>query len=333
MDPLTQGLLGGLAAQSFPVDRRSPRVGIWQGIVGAFAAMAPDLDVYIQSDSDPTVALLYHRHFTHSLAFIPIGSLITAFVFWLLLGRLYGFKKLYLCSILGYATHGLLDSCTAYGTMLYWPVSHTRISWDLISIIDPIYTSILFFGFMWMLISRRAQIARVFFLLSLFYLTFGYFQQNRVLEIQTELAYRRNHQIERSRAMPTFGNLIVWRSIYEYQDRFYVDGIRVVPFQPPSIWEGVSLEKFSKPNLPENSVLSKGLDIFIWFADDYAFKLSEFENAIGDGRYSSLPQSGKPLWGFQFDRSKLSEPIRRMSFGGDRQESLKALWKMVKENP
>ncbi len=38
----------------------------------------PDMDVLIRSASDPLLAIEYHRHFTHALAFIPVGGLIAA---------------------------------------------------------------------------------------------------------------------------------------------------------------------------------------------------------------------------------------------------------------
>ena len=44
------------------------------GLLGALAGMAPDLDVLIRSSTDPLLFLEYHRQFTHSLAFIPIGA-------------------------------------------------------------------------------------------------------------------------------------------------------------------------------------------------------------------------------------------------------------------
>ena len=45
-----------------------------------------------------------------------------------------------LYAIMGTLSHGLLDACTSYGTRLYWPFSQYRESWDLISIIDPLFT-------------------------------------------------------------------------------------------------------------------------------------------------------------------------------------------------
>ena len=50
------------------------------------------------------------------------------------------FKDTYIYATIGYATHGLLDSCTSYGTQLLWPFSDVRIAWNTISIIDPSFT-------------------------------------------------------------------------------------------------------------------------------------------------------------------------------------------------
>ena len=42
-------------------------------------------------------------------------------------------------STLGILTHGFLDACTSYGTSLFWPFSSTRVSWNVISIVDPFF--------------------------------------------------------------------------------------------------------------------------------------------------------------------------------------------------
>ena len=61
MDPLSQAAIGAAAAQSG--SRASTlRHALW---IGALAGMAPDLDVLIQSNTDPLLALEYHRQFTH----------------------------------------------------------------------------------------------------------------------------------------------------------------------------------------------------------------------------------------------------------------------------
>ncbi len=78
MDPVTQGVLGAVVTQV-----KVPREQLLQGAcIGALAGMAPDLDVLIRSATDPLLAIEFHRHFTHSLLFIPIGALICSLVFY-----------------------------------------------------------------------------------------------------------------------------------------------------------------------------------------------------------------------------------------------------------
>ena len=115
------------------------------GIIGALAGMSPDLDVLIQSSKDPLLQLEYHRQFTHSLIFIPLGAALCALVFWPFVHRSMSFKAVWITALAGYATHGLLDACTTYGTQLLWPFSTTRVAWDIISIVDPLFTLTLIF--------------------------------------------------------------------------------------------------------------------------------------------------------------------------------------------
>ena len=50
------------------------------------------------------------------------------------------FKETYFYSFFGYATHGIIDSFTTYGTLLFWPFTDDRIAWNTISVIDPLFT-------------------------------------------------------------------------------------------------------------------------------------------------------------------------------------------------
>ena len=43
-------------------------------------------------------------------------------------------------STIGYATHGIIDSLTSYGTQLFWLFSNDRFATNTISIIDPLFT-------------------------------------------------------------------------------------------------------------------------------------------------------------------------------------------------
>ena len=70
MDPITQGVVGAAASQL--VSRRTEKIAA--GVIGFLSGMAADLDVLISSSTDPLLFLEFHRHFTHSLIFIPLGA-------------------------------------------------------------------------------------------------------------------------------------------------------------------------------------------------------------------------------------------------------------------
>src|SRR5690606_37296019 len=102
--------------------------------------MAPDLDTLIRSGSDPLLFLELHRHFTHSIAFVPIGALLCAAALHPLVRRRMPFRRAYLFSLLGFGSHALLDACTSYGTLLLWPFSDVRVAWSVVSVVDPLFT-------------------------------------------------------------------------------------------------------------------------------------------------------------------------------------------------
>ena len=114
MDPLSQGTVGAAFAQSVANKNNIFKISF----IGFLAGLMPDLDVLIQSSTDPILSLEYHRQFTHSLFFIPFGSLIFTFLVFPLVKSSLSLKTVYFTSLLGYATHGLLDACTSYGTQL-----------------------------------------------------------------------------------------------------------------------------------------------------------------------------------------------------------------------
>ena len=127
MDPISQGTVGAAFAQSSANKNNIVKISV----IGFIAGMAPDLDVFIRSSTDPILFLEYHRQFTHSLFFIPFGALMVTFFLYPLFRKTMSLKTVYLASFLGYATHGLIDACTSYGTLLFWPFSNERVTWNL----------------------------------------------------------------------------------------------------------------------------------------------------------------------------------------------------------
>ena len=223
MDILTQGLLGAVSAQA---GARRDEVRVAAG-VGFVAALLADADALIRSSSDPLLYLEYHRHFTHSLFFVPAGALLAAMVLWPLLRHRLAFGRLYLFALLGYALAGFLDVCTSYGTHWLWPLVDERLAFNIISIVDPVFTLILVTALALALRRAAAPAARLGLMVAGAYLLLGVAQHERAAAVAADLAAERGHEVERGLVKPTLGNLVLWRSVYEAAGRFHVDAIRV----------------------------------------------------------------------------------------------------------
>jgi inner membrane protein len=298
MDPISQGTVGAVFAQSTSNKNNIVRIGI----IGFLAGLAPDLDVLIRSSNDPILFLEYHRQFSHSLFFIPLGSLIVALLIFPLLKKSMSLKTVYTASFLGYATHGLLDACTSYGTQLFWPFSNERVTWNNISIVDPLFTIPILILLGATIITRKKIFS--FFAIGwiIFYLSLGFIQYERALLAATELAHSRGHDASRLTLKPSFGNLILWKSIYQHEENFYVDAIRTV--QSTTLCLGKNIRMFDYqyhlPDLNNDSQQRKDIERFRWFSQDYLGYDKE-TNIVTDIRYSMIPNQIAPMWGLVID--------------------------------
>ena len=214
MDPISQGTVGAAFAQSTASKNNIIRIGF----IGFLAALAPDLDVLIRSSDDPILFLKYHRQFSHSLFFIPFGSLIVALLLFPFFKGSMCLKTVYVASFLGYATHGLLDACTSYGTQLFWPFSDERVTWNNISIVDPLFTLPIVILLILAITTRRRMFSFIAIGWIVFYLSLGFVQYERTHTAAMQLADSRGHDAERLTLKPSFGNLILWKSIYQHDD-------------------------------------------------------------------------------------------------------------------
>ncbi len=328
MDILTQGLAGAIVAGSFARPQQL-RTAV---AVGFFAGLLADADALIRSSDDALLFLDFHRHFSHALIFIPLGGLIAALLAWPLARRRLDFRALYLFSLLGYFPSGLIDACTSYGTSLLWPFSEARIAWNVIAIVDPVFTLTLAAGLALATARKHTLPARLALALALLYLLFGVVQRDRAEAEARTLALSRGHSVERLVVHPTLGNLLLWRSIYASGGRYHVDAVRAGLLTAPRTYAGGTLPQFTPANLPglkPGSVLARDIGRFTHFSDGFAARHPEHPDVLGDVRYALLPNSTLPLWGIRLDLERQDEHAPFVTFrehdGAQRQAFLDML--------
>lgn len=310
MDILTQTILGAAAAQT--VAGRKHALGRWATVVGAVGGILADGDVLLTRLGDPALPWELHRHFTHSLAFIPVGAFIAAAPF--MLFPMFRQKVWWtlLAALAAFATHGLLDSCTSYGTHLGWPFTNVRTAWDVISIIDPLFTLPLLLAVVWTVVAGRARGACIGLIWVSSYLLFAAVQHQRAMGAQRSIAQERGHEIVRGRVMPTLGNTVVWRSVYETMDGvLHADSVRTgLPLVGEVTIRAGSSQVVVRPNsvyLPpgvDDSMARDRLRRFSHFADGYLIVLPASgpgSITIGDARYSIDTGGFTPLWALRME--------------------------------
>ncbi|MGF1694104.1 metal-dependent hydrolase [Vibrio lamellibrachiae] len=330
MDPLTQGVLGASLSQSVSKKQHT----VVAGVFGLLAGMAPDLDILIRSQSDPLLFLEYHRQFTHSLLFIPIGSFICALVLHQLLGRQRGlsFKQSWLYCALGYSTHALLDSCTSYGTQLFWPFIKERYAWNTVSVVDPAFTLPILIMIVWATFKRNTWFARIAFVWALTYPTIGMIQRDRAEAAGWQLAQERQHTPIRLEAKPSFANILVWKVLYETEEYYHVDAVRV----------GTSVKKYPGESIPKldvsrdfqwldpSSKQANDIERFHQFSKGFLAQDPVDELRIFDVRYSMVPNQFNALWSIKLSpEATLEEHVTYTTHRDNTKDSRQIFFDMV----
>ncbi len=326
MDVLTHALLGACTAQA-AFGRRLPR-SAW--IIGALAGYAPDLDVFIQPAGDPLGGLLWHRHFTHALAMVPVQAAVVALLV-LLVARLVPRQHrpdpapVYGAAFLAMLTHGVNDALTSYGTLLLWPFSFERVALDLLPIIDPVFTLALLVALVvavahsWTTSARpqprpgarRAAVAGLIFVTA--YTGFAAVQQARALHAVRTLAALRGETPHHARAMPIPLSLLLWRGIYRTDADPEHAMIRTDFVRTPYLGETTVRPGGAAPVLTEERLLTdlrrqgRSADDrllhtfrrFTWFADGFTARSPDDPDLIADLRYGLATEQPTGLWGLR----------------------------------
>lgn len=339
MDNLTHGALGiAVAVLCAPKGLRRQAA-----LAGLIAAELPDADVFIVSPGDPLFSLQMHRHFTHALVMIPLLGVLGVLLA-NLMRRVFRkqsvWRGLWLPAIAAAATHGFCDVWTSYGTHVRWPFTDARDSLDLISVIDPLLTLPLLFGAVMAWVKSAARPAVLGLAWVALYLTLCSIQQGRARRAVEEWAASSGFPSpQRLTVKPSFGNIMVWRGLFESDGKCQVVCVRAGLTEQVRVLGTTSArqlrpEDLMQPpySLPAGSVQLNDVRRFEHFSDGWLGVHPDNPMVIGDLRYATLPDRISPLWGIALSPDKPDTHVKWATFRRSDGETWRELWGMITGN-
>lgn len=224
MDSLTHFAIGACIGEAFA----GKKIGKKAMLMGAGAQSLPDIDFIASFWLDPAHNVLAHRGFTHSILFTLLAVPILAW-----LG-----EKLERKNILSYRrwnyffalqlfTHLFLDAFNAYGVGWFEPFDHTRISFHILFVADPLFSifpAIAFFGLLFA--GRNSKKIKTWVKFGLvpvaIYLCWGIYNKAIVETDVKKIAKKQNIEYQRHFTTPTPFNNIVWFVVLEVDSGYQI---------------------------------------------------------------------------------------------------------------
>ncbi|UXE67461.1 MAG: metal-dependent hydrolase [Chryseotalea sp. WA131a] len=224
MDSLTHIALGALIGQAYAGKVMGKRAML----VGAVYQSLPDIDIIAGLFLSPTENILFHRGISHSFLFAVLMSLVIAYCAhrW---RRIDNFGLTHWMMFIGLEifTHLLIDSLNAYGIGWLEPFSNQRFSFNVIFVIDPLFSVGLGISCIALLILRGSHPNRKFWasgalLLSFFYL--GFCIKNKLSINQQVESSLKNQKIsyEGYITTPTALNNLLWYCVAKSDSGYYI---------------------------------------------------------------------------------------------------------------
>ena len=163
------------------------------------------------------------------------------------------------------------------------------------------------------------------------YLGLGTLQRDRAETAGLWLAASRGHPITEISAKPGFASLLLWKTVYTWNDRFYVDGIR--PGIQTTFYPGTSVQKLDadwlQTRIPVESTQWRDVARFRWFSADYLGWSPDRPLEIMDVRYSMLINRIDPLWVIQINPDMPDQHVTFITRRNANSETLSIWWCML----
>jgi inner membrane protein len=205
MDTVTHGLSGWLVSRAIPSNKYS-REATAAVVVGS---LLPDAD-HVTSLLGSEMYIKLHRGVSHGFLGIALTSLVIAFLLYKF-GKWKDLKKLWLLAFLGQLLHVSLDLLNSYGTQIFQPFSDVRVSFDILFVIDLVFTGIIITGIF--LSRRRPAPARVATAILAAYVVFATVLHFRAEDAVHSAARRHDIPVVSAAALPRLGEISVGKDL------------------------------------------------------------------------------------------------------------------------
>ncbi len=277
----------------------------WRALaVGAVCGGFPDLD-YASFLFGEWTGLKYHRALLHNLLFLPLWALLLGWVAWRLFkkrGRYWHWAGV---AFLAMLAHPLLDWQTAWGTQLFWPITDHRYFTDTVALIDPAVTIWLLAATVLAIIYRHrrrdiaAWSARAALVVVFGYLVGG--QANSIYAArQTRHSLPKGFHAVSYRAIPTLGNIWLWRVVARDKKGDIEVGLFSIAHPEPVQWHDVPVPDHALLHRVRQTDRGK---LFYWFSDHFVSvsvhdpHFHGHDICLADQRYGGILHPERAMWG------------------------------------
>ena len=192
-------------------------------------------------------------------------------------------------------THPILDCFTMYGTQLFQPFSDMRVSFDNISVADPLYTvpfltCVILMSFCARSSSKRRIINWIGIVISSLYMIFTIYNKQRINYIFESTLQQANVKYKKYVTGPTILNNVLWHGAAE-TDTSIVYGLYSF-FDKDKEFDLVYMPK--KDYLLQAQPDDRAINTLKWFSDGMytVMKKKDGRLQMNDMRYGTFTQEG-----------------------------------------
>lgn len=238
-------------------------------------------------------------------------------------------------------THPILDCFTTYGTQLFQPFSDYRVSFDNISVADPLYTIplIVCLFLMSRLIKtddKRRKIVWIGILISSAYMLFTLWNKTRINTVFEKSLQKEKIEYIRYMTSPTILNNVLWFCLAERENDFVFGLYSIFDKQ-----KEVQLTTMNKNwNLLDAKEDDRVVNILKWFSNGYYAVMRRQDGSlqINDMRYGTFngDATNEKNFIFRFGVERQDDGTFNLTDeqagppNDERQGMLKVLWQRIK---